>query len=252
MHKDLLKIHEHMQLFGRSSLAHALTLLITPTNDSDYGYYQSELAVLMAAHAAEILLKSRIAEEHPLLIFSKIPTSNKRDLLDIEALFETGRTIQYFDVPERLWAATGYKLKNQNLYFNFGNLRNNVQHFIRSKSKLYLKRATLEFVFNVVDPFLQDFWSGYAITCFEHPEYSDEYRNLIRTLFFWEIDFTYPKDYENMVQEVKKVTQTWTHRGNDVLAKEEQVKKETAKLYAEHNVKMYPEVWSTKNIDENH
>ena len=241
-----------MQLFGRSSLAHALTLLITPTNDSDYGYYQSELAVLMATHAAEILLKSRIAEEHPLLIFSRIPTSKNRDLLDVEALFETGRTIQYFDIPERLWATTGYKLKNQNLYLDFGDLRNNVQHFMRSRSKLYLKQKTLEFVFNVVDPFLYDFWGGYAITCIEHPEYSDEHEDLIRTLFFWDIDFVYPKDYENMVQKAREIAQTWTHRGNDVLATEDQSKEQLEKTWAKYNVKTYPEVWRTKNIDRSH
>ncbi|MTJ52431.1 hypothetical protein FJR38_07000, partial [Anabaena sp. UHCC 0253] len=33
------------------------------------------MCVVHTAHAAEILLKARIAQEHPLLIFSKLPKS---------------------------------------------------------------------------------------------------------------------------------------------------------------------------------
>lgn len=242
MQKNLPPIHEHMQLLGRSSLAHALTLLITPTNDSDYGYYQSELAVLMAAHAAEILLKARIAEEHPLLIFDKLPTSKDADFLEIKALFQSGKTIQYSQIPERLWATTGYKLKKLHLYKNFGELRNNIQHFAPSKSPNYLTWATLDYIFSVIDPFLQDCWNGYAITCFEHPEYSTEQSDLIQSLYFWEIDFKYPVDYEDRVMRAKEVVANWSHKGRDVLERESAKKVEAF----ENPSHIWPQLWRKK------
>lgn len=247
MHKDLLDIHKHMQLLGRSSLAHALTLIIAPTNEGEYGYYGSELAVLIAAHAAEILLKSRIAEEHPLLIFSQIPKSKESNLLEIKALFESGRTIQYQDIPERLWATTGYKLKRLDLYEQFGKLRNNIQHFAPPKSDNFLTQATLEFIFKVIDPCLQDFWGGHAVTCLEYPEHSSEYLDLFHRLFFWEIDFKYPEKYEKKVGEARKNVKSWSHRGKDVLAQEELVKGDLAK----YTIQPWPEVWSKKRTDEN-
>lgn len=33
-----------------------------------------ELSIIQAAHAAELLIKARIAQEHPLLIFEKLPS----------------------------------------------------------------------------------------------------------------------------------------------------------------------------------
>ncbi len=79
-------------------------------------------AVLQAAHAAELLIKAAIAEQHPLLIFSQLPksTSVNVDLLDIESLFEAGRTIQYNELPEQLWATTGYKIQELKVYTSFG------------------------------------------------------------------------------------------------------------------------------------
>ncbi len=247
MHKDLLEIHKYLQLFGRSSLAHALTLIISPSYaDSDYGYDQSELAVLLAAHAAEILLKSRIAEEHPLLIFSKIPESKGSDLLEVKALFASGKTIQYNEIPERLWATTGYKLKNQIIYEEFGKLRNNIQHFAPPKSGDFLTQATLEFIFKVIDPFLQDFWGGYAVTCFEYPEYSDEHRDLFHRLLFWEIKFEYPEKYEMMVRKAQEAVEKSAHRGKDILAQEEKRREELEK----RSIETWPEVWRKKRPDE--
>ncbi len=248
MHEKLHDIHKHMQFLGRSSLAHALSLIVGSTDaDSDYGYYQSELAVLMAAHAAEILLKSRIAEEHPLLIFDKIPTSTKSEnLLEVEALFESGKTIQYNRLPERLWATTGYKLKNPKLYENFGKLRNNIQHFAPSENTNRLTQATLEFVFKVVDPFLQDFWGGYAVTCFEYPEFWDEHVSLFERLLFWEVKFIYPPRYEKMVQKARDRMKNVGHRGKDVLAQEEAVRKEREK----HTYETIPRLWHRKQSEE--
>ena len=241
MHEDLRNIPQHMQRLGRSSLAHALTLEVSGHHgNTDYGYYQRELGVLVAAHAAEILLKARIAEEHPLLIFSQIPKSKNDALLEISALFEKGRTIQYQDIPERLWATTGYKLKNLDLYKQFGDLRNNIQHFVPSESQSNLRYATLEFIFRVIDPFLQDFWGGYAVTCIEYPEYSTKHQELIEALFSWGIDFDYPEDeeYKELVQRVGDQANKLPNRRRDIL--------DRADKYNNH---IMPRLWSSKPLD---
>ena len=46
-----------------------------------------ELSVLQAAHAAEFLVKARIAEEHPLLVFERLPAFQKnKGALDLSLL----------------------------------------------------------------------------------------------------------------------------------------------------------------------
>ena len=81
------------------------------------------------AHAAEILLKARIAQEHPLLIFSKIPKPNpeKMNLTFID-LLENGHTLSYEKLPDRLWATTGIKIEGRFLK----NTRNLEKHEIKS------------------------------------------------------------------------------------------------------------------------
>ncbi len=57
---------------------------------------RTPMCVVHAAHAAEILLKARIAQEHPLLIFSKLPKSNpSKNNLTLIDLLEDGRTFSY-------------------------------------------------------------------------------------------------------------------------------------------------------------
>ncbi len=64
---------------------------------------QQLLCVVHAAHAAEILLKARIAQEHPLLIFSKLPKSlPTKDALTLIDLLENGRTLSYDELPDQL------------------------------------------------------------------------------------------------------------------------------------------------------
>ena len=58
------------------------------------------LSVVHAAHGAEILIKARIAEEHPLLIFKSYPKSHTtKDVLSIKELFKYGRTLMYPELP---------------------------------------------------------------------------------------------------------------------------------------------------------
>lgn len=92
-----------MRELGLGALAHANNHAAYVNMESEVARW-SDLSVLQAAHAAELLIKARIAQEHPLLIFEQLPRSGQAAgaRLDMEDLFRQGRTIQWNDLPERL------------------------------------------------------------------------------------------------------------------------------------------------------
>jgi hypothetical protein len=177
MNPELKQVSTRMIELGLGALTHALRLSLyaDPQNPS-----WPDLSVLNAAHAAEILIKARLAEEHPLLIFDQIPKRPRIDaeLLSFDDLFERGQTIEYHELPDRLWAATGIKLKSLDTYREFGRLRNAIQHF--APPNVHASTRTLEFVFGVVDPFINEVWGYYAIDFNE--EYGDHYEHIFDTL----------------------------------------------------------------------
>lgn len=193
MDEKLKNIYKHMIDFGLSALTHA------NYHANYHGMYANphwnELSVIQAAHAAEIFIKARIAQEHPLLIFEKMPTpdSNLGRNLELQDLFENGRTYQYQDLPDRLWATTGIQLPNITLYKTFGKLRNTVQHFMFPEGR-DLGTETLNFVFNVIDPFICECWGLHAIDCNEDDV---AYGYFIPSLLEKGILFTVSKDAAN-------------------------------------------------------
>ncbi|TYQ31235.1 hypothetical protein PseudUWO310_04620 [Pseudanabaena sp. UWO310] len=119
---------------------------------------RTPMCVVHAAHAAEILLKARIAQEHPLLIFSKLPKSNpSKNNLTLIDLLEDGRTFSYEELPEQLWATTGIKINKINQYKEFGKLRNQVIHFSMANAK-NLDKLTLNYSLELLDPLVESFW----------------------------------------------------------------------------------------------
>jgi hypothetical protein len=153
------KIALHMREFGLGIMAHA----IRNATFSEYGNaYAHALSVTVAAQAAEILIKARIAEEHPLLIFTALPKpTSHTETLDLGALLLSGRTAQYGDLPDLLWAATGYHIPERQEYENFGKLRNQLQHLAIPDENL--SDRTLRFVFQVVAPMAKEFWGENVI-----------------------------------------------------------------------------------------
>ena len=162
MNLALSDVWTHMRDLGLGALAHA-------NRHAAYAAMENkrwpELSVLQAAHAAELLIKARIAEEHPLLVFEKLPRSTKSagPMLDVQDLFRYGRTLQWADLPERLWAATGLVIPNQERFDSLGQLRNGLQHFA-PPTAVDASEETLRFVFKVIDPFINDCWGLFAIT----------------------------------------------------------------------------------------
>lgn len=167
MDKTLRTIHSHMRGLGLGALAHANwhANYYSPDNA-----WWNELSVLQAAHAAEILIKAKIAEEHPLLIFDQLPRSGAAGgpELTLEGLVANARSVQYSDLPDRLWAATGKRISALDRFNKFGRLRNTIQHFA-VPSGVDAGEEAVRFIYEVIDPFINECWGLYAI------DYNEDY-----------------------------------------------------------------------------
>ena len=185
MHPDTRNISEHMKDFGLHVFGRSIVDVVFSEWSSPYAH---AMGVVRCAHAAEILIKARIAEEHPLLIFEKLPKprSSEAKLLDVDALLTEGRTIMYSDLPDALWAATGYKIKNLDIFHDFGKLRNRITHF--ALPDINFSEETLKFGFSVVEPFVRDFWQIDAVDFVEAYDFEcEEY--LLEQLKINQIEF---------------------------------------------------------------
>jgi hypothetical protein len=160
MEEELRGVSKHMLSLGLGALTHANWHANYHSHDNEYW---GELSVIQAAHAAEILIKARIAEEHPLLIFEQLPKpeGNGESALGLEHLIENGRTFQFKDLPHRLWATTGITLPNLGLYQSFGRLRNAIQHFTVPDEDVSYR--AIEFIYGVIDPFINNCWGLCAV-----------------------------------------------------------------------------------------
>ena len=177
MDKSLFNVYLHMLELGKTSISLANWHSCFDNSESPMW---SEMSVLQAAHAAEIFIKARICQEHPLLIFEKIPSVNfeSDEVLDLKSLIEKGRTYQYSDLPNRLWASTGIKLENLDGYNAFGKLRNCIQHFA-SPEGVSCRMETVRFIYEVIDPFIYKCWGLCAI---DYTDESDTYYSIPENL----------------------------------------------------------------------
>ncbi|HEX3860612.1 MAG TPA: hypothetical protein VHY35_02870 [Stellaceae bacterium] len=176
MSSGLKGVHEHMIGLGLGALAHANWHANYHSPDN---VYWSELSVLQAAHACEILIKARIAQEHPLLIFEQLPKAAANgEPLSLHRLIEGGRTYQFADLPDRLWATTGLALPAVDRYRAFGRLRNSIQHF-SVPPEIDTSTEAVRFIYEVIDPFIHQCWGFYAI---DYNEDTEPYVYLIEGL----------------------------------------------------------------------
>ncbi|MCT7964005.1 hypothetical protein NG791_25340 [Laspinema sp. D1] len=219
MNSEVKKVSEHMLALGLGALAHA------NWHANHMGMMNDkwpELSVLQAAHAAEILLKARIAEEHPLLIFKELPRSTQvnSDFLEGKHLFENAKTIQYSELPERLWATTGIRVANLEKYQLFGRLRNSIQHFAPPLDIDFSSEA-IDFIFEVIDPFINTCWNLYAI---DYNEDYERYTYLVEGLIsrgvkflvspacaeeLTNVDFEWPENNPDYKKEMERRFKKW-------------------------------------------
>lgn len=183
----------HMRELGLCALAHA-------NRHASYVDIQNGawglLSVLQAAHAAEILFKARIAQEHPLLIFENFPKISSGEM-SYEELFSNGRTIEWNNIPNRLWATTGITLPCIDGFQRFGRLRNSIQHF-GQPSNIDPNIESLRFIYNVIDPFIHQCWGLYAI---DYDEDYEPYIYMLPALINREIPFLVSPDAAQCFEE---------------------------------------------------
>lgn len=207
MNPKLKDVPDYMYHLGLGALKHA-------NWHSHYSSYENpywpELSVLQASHAAEILIKARIADEHPLLIFDQIPKSTqvKGEYLDFEHLINKAKTIQYGELPELLWATTGIKIKNINAFKKFAALRNNIQHFAAPK-EIDCSLETMKFIYEVIDPFINECWGLFAIN---YNEDNEPYLYLFSSLVKNEIKFLVSPDSVDNYQWIDNWTDNTAYR----------------------------------------
>lgn len=195
MNPELEGVWKDMCNLGLGALTHANRHAAYLSIENDMW---EELAVLQAAHAAEILIKARIAQEHPLLIFEKLPPMSENEM-SINDLFEKGKTIDWSDLPSRLWATTGIVLPNLSIYKDFGKIRNGIQHLVPQRSNPQMASIkTLEFIYSVIDPFINDCWGLYAI---DYDEDYEPYFYLTSSLINNGIYFLVSKEAADCVQD---------------------------------------------------
>jgi len=153
--KNKLKMAAQMRHFGLHMISKGV---VNATNSENENPYSHALGVVQVANGFEILIKSKIVEEHPLLIFSKIPTDNnvKGDKMETEDLLEHGQTIMYSELPDRLWATTGYKIADLRQYKEFGKIRNQIIHF--SVPEISLSDQILKFTFEVIEKSINEWF----------------------------------------------------------------------------------------------
>ena len=171
MHTDLKGVSDNILTLGIGVLSQAQRNVFYTDHGYEVKLDESVFAVLQAAHAAELIIKAAIAKEHPLLIFASMPKSKSAEgeLLSLNDLFENGKTVQYSELPEKLWAVTGHKIANLETFNSFGRLRNCIQHF--SIPDVDLHAETVRFIYEVIDPVLEHFWDEYAVRFVDACEY---------------------------------------------------------------------------------
>jgi hypothetical protein len=154
VYPDTHEVPERMRQFALSILGRAV---YDATFAEITRPFAHALAVVHAAHGAEIAIKARIAQEHPLLIFSKLPrpTSSLQTLTTAE-LVERGRSVGYDALPALLWATTGYRMQKAQEYQRFGRLRNKIVHF--AAPDIDHSREVLRYCTEVLEPMIYDFW----------------------------------------------------------------------------------------------
>jgi hypothetical protein len=141
------------------------------------------MCVVNTAHAAEILLKARIAQEHPLLIFSKLPKLDpNKSALTLIDLLESGRTLSYDELPDQLWATTGIKIERLQQYREFGRLRNQIVHFSRA-NVADLDVLTIRYSLELLDPLVDSFW-GRSVIDYITKDPHDYYAGFVRSGLF--------------------------------------------------------------------
>lgn len=198
--KDKKGISFSMKNFGLSIVAKGILNVIKEDNLP----YEHALGVINVAHGFEILLKARIVEEHPLLIFERSLSNEKIKKgkeLEFQDLLDNGRTVDYSKLPYQLWAVTGYVLKDEKLFKEFGLIRNQIIHF-HAPLTLSLSELTFKYSFTLIEEAINDWWDK---SIFEYIKVFDRnaYKDIFNRLNKWGIKVSYQYDKRKGFKKIK-------------------------------------------------
>lgn len=152
------------------------------------------MGILNAASAGELFLKAIIAKEHPLLLFRdlfQLDDPNNVELT-IQRVIERGRTYNLEHLPKLLWVATGNRIPDLENFERLRKARNAIQHFCVPEDQKGLNRLTLEFLYNNIDPLINE---HLGICAIEHHEDLDGYDTVVARLIANELLFSVPDDF---------------------------------------------------------
>ncbi len=169
MDTEVHKISDHMYDLGKYLLGHGIEhVIFTGVRHPLW----ASTGVLHVAQATEILIKAAIAQEHPLLIFTDLPKLSQvqEEKLTIGQLMTKSKTAQYSKLPDLLWAATGFEIKELTAYKEFGEERNRIQHLAVPDTDFH--KLVFKFCIQVLDPIMVHFWDEHFL---DDPVFDDEY-----------------------------------------------------------------------------
>lgn len=180
MHQDVKEVSLHMSAFADEVLADALLRLVSLSRERNY--FSEALVASSVAHGAEILIKSVLDKEHPLLLFegkfykTSIPDN---DNLELGQIFN-GITIPFEKLPYALWAATGYKISSLDTYADLKRARNKIMH-LGTPPDGVLREKIYRFLFEVIDPIMIEFWENDLLSLVR-PYYVEEVQEELRRI----------------------------------------------------------------------
>ncbi|HIG21760.1 MAG TPA: hypothetical protein EYG57_09305 [Planctomycetes bacterium] len=151
------------------------------------------ICIANAAHAGELFIKAIVAQQHPLLIFrDPFGLDAGADEMTIEDLIARGRTHDFEKLPKVLWAATGERIADLELFHRVRAARNSVQHFCALPHEDY-RALSLEFIYKIIDPLIFKFFGLFAIDY--HEDHNIGYDYIVGSLIRRELRFSVPADF---------------------------------------------------------
>ncbi|TIL82175.1 MAG: hypothetical protein E5Y89_06275 [Mesorhizobium sp.] len=155
----------------------------------------TDMSVLNAAMAGELFLKAIVAKQHPLLIFRdlfQLDDPVNQDL-KLEHIIERGKTYNFEHMPKLLWVSTGERLPDVDNFEKLRRARNAIQHFCSPSESVDLRRLSLEFLYNNIDPLIKRHFDLNSIEY--HEDTSVGYDYVVSCLIRHELFFSIPDDF---------------------------------------------------------
>ncbi|OKL42907.1 hypothetical protein [Pseudovibrio exalbescens] len=192
MHEALRDIPDRILNYAMGALTQANhhAVFFDPGNEH-WGF----MSVVNTAHAGELFLKAIIAKAHPLLIFKDFfSLDSGQQNMDFNELVRRGKTHDFDKLPKVLWAATGERIPNIEIFNDLRETRNAIQHFCASENDTRFRRLSLDFIYSVIDPLINKHFDLHAIEF--HEDHSVGYDHVVGCLLRHEIRFSVPEDFE--------------------------------------------------------